>query len=297
MKKNNKFFVFISILLIIALSLGLFIYLEKDNFIIRRIPQVILEMEDATTNVHYVDVGQADGIIIESSGHYMVIDAGTNIAGSTMDAYLKSLNVKVIDVVIGTHPHEDHIGGLDDVINNFEVLQVYMPKFTATTKSYEDVLKAIKMSKLEISNPKVGTEFKLGSATVTIFAPVKTYDDANNNSIGVKLTDGDISYIFFGDAEKSAERDVLNTDFDLQADVYKASHHGSYTSNTKKFLRAVDPSIAIISSGKDNDYGYPHREILSLFEQMRIQVYRTDESGSIIVSTNGRDIKVSLAKD
>ena len=297
MKKNQKFYILLSLLVITSLVLGLLIYLGKDSFNIRRIPKIVTELENVTTIVHYVDVGQADGIVIENSGHFMVIDAGTNAASKTMVSYLKSLNAKVIDVVIGTHPHEDHIGGLDDVIKNFEVKRVYMPKYAATTKSYEDVLKAIKNSKLTISNPTIGTEFELGTATVTIFGPVKTYDDANNNSIGVKLTDGNISYIFFGDAEKTAERDVLNTKFNLQADVYKVSHHGSYTSNTKKFVEAISPSVAIISVGKDNDYGYPHKEILRLFQQMGIKVYRTDESKTIMVLTNGTDIEVILAED
>ena len=199
--KNRKFLVLTVMFIIVAVTLGILIYLGKDDFNIRKIPKIVTGIENVTTTVHYVDVGQADGIVVENSGHYMVIDAGTNVASEKMVSYLKDINAEVIDVVIGTHPHEDHIGGLDDIINSFEVKKVYMPKFTATTKSYEDVLKAIKKNKLQISNPKVGTEFELGTAKITIFAPVKSYDDANNSSIGVKLADGNVSFIFFGDAE------------------------------------------------------------------------------------------------
>ena len=291
---------FTCILVVIATLLGLVIFLNIDKLSIERLKRKKITDEilaDATTIVHFVDVGQGDGIVIENDGHYLVIDAGTNETGKNMVAYLKSQKVDVIDVVIGTHPHEDHIGGLDDVINNFEVKKVYMPNFSATTKSYDDVLKAIKKSNLKITNPKVGTEFNIGTALVTIFAPMKKYDDANNNSIGVKLVDGDVSFVFIGDAEKAAESDILNSGFNLSADVYKASHHGSTTSNTKELLEAINPSIAIVSAGKDNDYGYPHREIVALFKQMGITMYRTDESGTIVVYTNGKNIRVSPTID
>ena len=299
-RKNRKLVMFISILIVIATLLGLVLFLNIDKLSIERLKhrKITDEVLDyATTVVHFVDVGQGDGIVVENNGHYLVIDAGTNDTGKNMIAYLKSLKVDVIDVVIGTHPHEDHIGGLDDVINNFEVKKIYMPNFSATTRSYEDVLKAIKKSNLQISNPKVGTEFHIGTALVTIFAPVKKYSDANNNSIGVKIVDGDVSFVLIGDAEKIAEKDILNTGFNLSADVFKASHHGSTTSNTKQLLEAINPSIAIISAGKDNDYGYPHREIVALFKQMGITMYRTDESGTIVVSTNGKKIKVSPTID
>jgi len=245
--------------------------------------------------VHFIDVGQADSILIQSKGSAMLIDAGNNADADLVVNYLKKQGIKKLDYVIGTHPHEDHIGGLDAVINTFDIGKLYMPKVTHTTKTFKDVIKAVKNKGLKISAPVVGDTFKLGDAKVIILAPNSDkYKDLNNYSIVVKIIYGDISYLFTGDAEDISEREMIENRLDLSADVLKVGHHGSHSSTTDEFLNKVKPKYAVIMCGKDNDYGHPHKETMDKLKQRRIQVYRTDESGTIVSVSDGKNIAFSV---
>lgn len=244
--------------------------------------------------VHFIDVGQADSILIQSDEATMLIDGGNNADGEAVVDYIKSQNIKKLDYVIGTHPHEDHIGGLDAVIESFDIGAVYMPKAMSTTKTFEDVLKAISNKGLKVNTPIPGTNINLGSAVFTILAPnSERYESTNNYSIVIKLTNGKNSFLFTGDAESISEKEMLAKGFDLYAEVLKVGHHGSTTSTTKEFLDMVNPRYAIISVGKDNQYGHPHKEILDRLRKKNIIVYRTDESGTIIASSDGESITFS----
>ncbi|KYH35814.1 hydroxyacylglutathione hydrolase [Clostridium tepidiprofundi DSM 19306] len=242
--------------------------------------------------VHFIDVGQADSILVEQNKHFMLIDAGNNADSTLVVNYLKQHGVSKLDYVIGTHPHEDHIGGLDAVINTFDIGKVLMPKKVSTTKTYRDVILAIKNKGLKITVPVPGATYKLGAAEWTILAPGKDedYEKTNNYSIVQKLRFGNTSFIFTGDAEDVSEREILARKYDLKADVLKIGHHGSKTSTTKEFLAAVDPKYAVISCGKDNDYGHPNKETMDKLKNNRIIVYRTDECGTIVCTSNGKDI-------
>lgn len=247
-------------------------------------------------NVHYLDVGQADSILITQDGHSMLIDAGNNADGSLVVSYLKKMGVRNLDYVIGTHPHEDHIGGLDNVINAFNVKKVFMPKKTSTTRTYKGVIKAIKNKGLKITLPKRGYTFKLGNSNCTIVAPIegKNYKDTNNYSIVIKLTYKNTSFLFTGDAENISENEILRGKYNIKADVLKVGHHGSHSSTTKTFLRKVDPKYAIISCGKNNDYGHPHESTINRLKRKGISVYRTDKLGTIIATSDGNNISFDV---
>ena len=248
--------------------------------------------------VHFLDVGQADCILIQApTGENMLIDAGNNDDADMIVTYLNAKGVKKIDVLVGTHPHEDHIGSLDTVIDTYDIGKVYMPRVTHTTKTFEDVLIAIKNKGLKIAAAKAGEIIDFSPNTrVEILAPNSPeYDDLNNYSAVIKLTYGNTSFLFTGDAEDISENEMLASGYDLKADVLKLGHHGSSTSSTEAFLAAVKPSYGIISVGKGNDYGHPHEEVLTRLEQAGIEIYRTDESGTVF-ATDGDHIVIKTEK-
>lgn len=245
----------------------------------------------ADLKVHFIDVGQGDSTLIEKDGHYMLIDAGERDQGPAVVSYLKEQGVKTLDYVIGTHPHSDHIGGLEAVIREFDIEKIIMPEKAHTTKMYERLLDAIEEKKLKITLPKPGTSYELGSASFQILAPNRDYgDELNNWSVGIRVDYGNNSFVLCGDAEKDAEKDIVANGLSLKADVLKVSHHGSSTSSSQAFIDKVDPEYAVISCGKDNDYGHPHKEILDLLKKKHIKVLRTDQLGTIVAVSNGTDV-------
>lgn len=247
-------------------------------------------------NVHYIDVGQADCILLDSSGHYMLIDAGNNDDADLIIDYLQKEGVEKLDYVFGTHPHEDHIGSLDTVINEFDIDNIYMPKKEHTSKTFEDVLTAILEKDMKVTAPVSGETIDFNGVKVEILAPVKEYDDLNNNSIILKVTSGNISFLFTGDAEAESENDILSKNFDLDSDILKVGHHGSDTSTTEDFLDSVSPGIAIISVGADNSYGHPDKTTIEKLNKRNIEIYRTDLNGTIIISTDGETISINFDK-
>ncbi|MBZ9689189.1 MBL fold metallo-hydrolase [Clostridium estertheticum] len=241
--------------------------------------------------VHFINVGQADSILIEQGSKFMLIDAGNNGDGKLVKNYLLQQGVKSLDYVIGTHPHEDHIGGLDYIINDFEIDKIYLPKATSTTKAFGDVVTAIKNKGMKVTVPKPGETFNLGSAKCTILAPNNSkYKDLNNYSIVVKLEFGSNSFLLTGDAEDVSEREILAKGFNVKADLLKVGHHGSRSSTTDEYLAKVNPKYAVISSETGNDYGHPHKETMDKLKKKNILVYRTDELGTIVATSNGKTI-------
>lgn len=241
--------------------------------------------------VHFINVGQADSILIQQGNNAMLIDAGNNLDSEIAKNYISNQGIKKLDYVIGTHPHEDHIGGLDYVINSFEIGNIYMPKATSNTKTFKDVVSALQNKGLQVTTPVTGNSFKLGEAECKILAPNSaSYEDMNNFSIVIKVTFGNNTFMFDGDAEEISEKEMLSKGFDVKADVLKVGHHGSNSSTSAEFLKKVSPKYAVISVGKDNDYGHPHKQTMDRLKDSGITVYRTDESGTIICTSDGNNI-------
>lgn len=246
--------------------------------------------------VHFLNVGQADCSLIKfPDGSNMLIDAGNNGDSQYITEYLANEGVKKLDVVVGTHPHEDHIGSLDTVINNFDIGAVYMPDDIATTKTYEDVINAIDNKGLSITKPVMGEQFTVGGGVFTILGPQKKYSDHNNNSIVLKMNYGDVSFMFTGDAEAEAEGDIIDKGYDLKADVLKVGHHGSSTSTSDSWLSVVSPRYAVIQTETGNDYGHPHKETIDKLNEKEIQIFRNDTMGEFVMVSDGKNISVTTS--
>jgi len=254
------------------------------------------EIPDGEIEVHFIDVGQGDvELIMTSDGKTVLIDSGTPESRTVLTGYLTDHGVKKIDYFVLTHPHADHIGGAAAVLDAFDVVNVIMTDAPTTTSTYKKVLQKIDEKDCGVIFAEAGKEYSLGEAKITILGPVSDYsDDLNNTSIVLRLTYGRTAFMFTGDAEKKAEQDML-TKFPasyFRADVLKLGHHGSSTSTSDGWFFAVSPEYAVISCGRNNDYGHPHREILSLLKKNGTTYFRTDTDGSIVMSSDGESVKI-----
>lgn len=274
--------------------------------------------KDATLSIHYIDVGQGDSSLIVFGDSAVLVDAGEKEMGSVVAAYLNELGLTKLDYIVATHPHSDHIGGLPEVIKGFEFDKVIAPRVTAeltpTTKSYENFLLALKNKGKKLTAAKAGEKYTLYSnknavndtnektetAEIEIIAPISpqsdSYDDLNDFSVVFKLTYKNTSYLFTGDASKPAEKDILESGADISADVLKVGHHGSSTASTANFINAVSASVGVIQCGQDNSYNHPNEKIVERLENANIILYRNDLDGTVIVYSDGEDIRVEKVK-
>ncbi|MDD6757184.1 MAG: ComEC/Rec2 family competence protein [bacterium] len=267
---------------------------EISENINKRINEVPVTSEERL-EVTFIDVGQADSILLENEGHYMLVDAGNNEDGPKLVNYFKNQNIHQFDYVIGTHPHEDHIGGLDNIIEGFDINTFYMPDVITTTKTFEDVLDALGEKNMTLSIPKTNATFKLGDATVKVlYVGTEDESDLNDTSIVLKVTYQNVSFLLTGDASTKVE-EKLNP-ADLESTVLKVGHHGSSTATNEKFLNTVNPKYAIISVGENNQYEHPHTTVLNTLAAHNITTYRTDQDGTIKVITDGTNIEINTSK-
>ncbi|MDR1690186.1 MAG: MBL fold metallo-hydrolase [Clostridiales bacterium] len=254
---------------------------------------------DGNMSVHIIDVGQGDSIFAQlPQGQTLLIDAGSRGSEDIVIEYISAMGVDMLDYVVATHPHEDHIGGLDEVISAFEVGKVYMPDAAATSKTFEDLLDAIENSGCEVGTAFAGESlFDFQGVSAEFIAPNRNYDNLNDASAVIMLDYAGVSFLLAGDAESPSENDIIeNYSGNLRADVLKIGHHGSETATSDEFLRQVSPSYAVISCGTGNSYGHPHEEVLDRLEMLReTQVYRTDLDGTVVFTTDGESIAVTTS--
>lgn len=256
------------------------------------------EFKNSEVRVHYIDVGQGDSIFIEAGPKTILIDAGEKEYGTKVSDYISGLGYNKLDIVTATHPHSDHIGGLPEVLGNFEIGTVIMPKIAddmvPTTKVYEKLLAAISDRNINAAAASDSLSFVWSDSAgekimFRILGPVTDkYSDLNSYSVVSKLIYNDVSFLFTGDMENNAEEDLIYDGADLKATVLKVGHHGSSTSSSPAFLKKVSPLAAVIQCGKDNSYGHPHEETLERLSKYTDKIYRTDESGTIMIITDGK---------
>lgn len=309
-KKNNKEFkiprknknlsavLLIAILLIVAFVC---ILMALDTAEIIYVPwfhpnQSSYTVTDGTIEVHMIDVGQGDSILIMAPKGNVLIDAGDESAEDALRSYLDSMKIEKIDYLILTHPDADHIGSADMVVNTYSVGSVVSEPYTYTTKTqtYKNLENAIETHSVTTIDPSPNDVYSLGDLHMTILAPLDTYkDDKNNNSIVVRLDYGETSFMMTGDAEKKSEKAMVEQyglSGKLRCNVLKVGHHGSTTSTSDDFLSSVKPQIAIISCGKGNKFGHPKQETLDKLTAAGVTVYRTDEVGTIILISDGKKV-------
>lgn len=249
----------------------------------------------ASLLVHFIDVGQGDAILIESCEATLLIDGGR---GSELLSYLQEIGVEALDLIISTHPHADHIGGLIPVLEEIPVGRIYDSGRPHTTQTFFNFLTLIDELDIPYTVPSRGDMIGVGDLELEVLHPVDDveYGNLNDSSIVVRLVYHEISFLFTGDIEEEAEKDLLSTCMN-KATILKVAHHGSSTSTGEEFIDVINPEVAIISCGRDNRYGHPHREILKLLEGKQIQLYRTDLHGHILLSTDGETYHIETSRE
>ena len=249
--------------------------------------------------IHYIDVGQADCILLENEGRFLLIDGGNREDSQLVVSYLEQQGVQELDAVVCTHAHEDHVGGLPSVLAVSPTKAVYAPTRTYASNIFDKFVYYTDQQGLEITIPQPGDSFTLGDVNLTVLGPVKSYPDANNTSIVIMAEYGFTRFLFTGDMEKEAENDMLDYwdgRYNWNCDVLKSGHHGSSTSSGYRLIYETDPEYVVISVGKDNSYGHPHQETIALYQDAGIPAFRTDELGHITATSDGTTVTMTWEK-
>lgn len=280
-KSNRKrLFVIALILLLIMGALGICKALSGHE-----------SADGNTLEVHFIDVGHGDCILLKCADNAMLIDAGEDDDGTKVQYYLQNQGVNKLDYLILTHPDKDHIGGADVIVTKFDIGKIMMSPYKKDKDPYNDLMKAIKYRNYSYTCPQVGERFDFAGGDFVILGPCKEYDDSNNSSIVLKYRFGNTSFLFSGDAQKEAEADIVQNGLDITADVYKVGHHGSSGSSTKAFLEKINPKYAVISCASDDGNGHPHIKPLKRLAKRGVKLYRTDVQGTVIAYSDGNIIK------
>lgn len=253
--------------------------------------------EDSSFEIHYIDVGQADSALILCDGKAMLIDGGNSNDSSLIYSYLRDHGISHLSVILGTHGHEDHIGGLSGALSYATADVAYCSVSEYDSSAFSNFLNKLAAQGLSLTIPAPGDSFMLGSAQVTILGPISPSDEPNNTSIVLKIQYGATSFLFTGDAELDEETEILNAGYDISCTVLKTGHHGSSTSTGYRWLREANPEYAVISCGNGNEYGHPHEAVLSRFRDAEVKVYRTDLQGHIICRSDGTTVTFEVEQN
>ncbi|MBR4296152.1 MAG: MBL fold metallo-hydrolase [Clostridia bacterium] len=284
-KRNKIFIEIIAVLLIFSVwQINSYIQSKKSAIV------------EGTVEVHIIDVGQGDCTLIKTEDGNVLIDAGTGDSEEALSDYLEKENIDSFEYCIFTHPHEDHIGGADMIIENYDVENVIMSHVEATSATFGRLLSALENSDANIIEAVAGDVYNVGDLSIIVLAPIvkDSSRDSNNSSVVVRIGYGEIGMLFTGDAEHAEENDILNSPYSLylDCDFIKMGHHGSSTSSSENFMDAVSPSLASISCGALNSYGHPHRETINLLNDIGVEYHRTDEEGSLVFICDGKTINI-----
>lgn len=248
--------------------------------------------------VHYISVGQGNAVLLESGDSYMLVDGADRSHSSKVISYLKEEGVKKLDYVITTHYDSDHLSGIVGVIDVFQVDTLLDPDYEADSKLFASYIKKKAEKEITSIHPVPGSTYSFGDCEFTVLAPASSsYADENDYSIAIRLTCGDTSFFMAGDAGIDSEEEMLASGLTLDSDVFLASHHGSSTANSDALLDALSPSYAVISVGRDNSYGHPHREVMASLSKRGIPVFRTDTQGTILAESDGKTIRFNVKPD
>lgn len=298
MKKSNinilKLIIGVCIFLYVIFGMDFLDNIKESTASVSNVSNTTTAIKKAETsgnlNVYFINVGQADAILIMNNGHNMLVDAGNDEDGKKLVSYFKNLGIESFDYLVGTHPHEDHIGGMDDIIGNFDIKMYLMPDKLSTSKTFENVLDALIEKKLIYIVPEQDDILHLGDAVLEVIHVGTERDDANDSSIILKLIYGNNSFLLMGDASSNVEKEILNED--IKSDVLKIGHHGSEYSSADEFINIVDPKYAVIEVGKNNIYNHPKQVTIDKLNKRNIKIYRTDMDGTIIFTSDGENINI-----
>ncbi len=281
----------------VMVFLFIMLFLAAAYVLFNRQGEAAPPAEGGSLQVHFIDVGQADAALVICDGHYMLIDGGNAEDSDLVYSYLEHHGAKNLDYMVASHAHEDHIGGLSGALNYAKVDTALCPVTEYSSKVFQNMVKYLEQQGKSLTVPAPGDKFDLGSARVEILGPVQEYDDTNNTSIVLRIDYGETSFLFTGDMETGAEKDLLESGADVRATVLKAGHHGSDTSTGYQFLREVSPRYTVISVGEGNKYGHPSDEVLSRFRDAGTEVYRTDMQGHVIAESDGKTVTFRTEKE
>lgn len=260
-----------------------------------------VESQTGTAEVHFIDVGQADCTLITDGDGAMLIDCGNYADIATVEQYLSGLGIERLDYFVLTHPHEDHIGCAAQIMRDYDVEKIIMPDVASDATCYTKAVQEIQSKSITVDKPIPGKVYDFGEGSFTVYGPITEDDDElNNDSVVLKYSYGDISFLLTGDAEAAEEAEIVEAGYNLSATVYKVGHHGSSSSSSSALLNAVRPQYAVISVGTEetgNEYGHPTKSTLLNITQYTSEIYRTDQNGTVVFTTDGKHMQVDCEKE